>query len=270
MAARLAFPPAVQAIQIVRRRKISLTSSKWSTETVYAITSLTAAQASPAQLAAALRGYWAIEDRLHWVRDVTCGEDLSQVRTASGPRVMATLRNLAITILCLAGATSIAAALRTTVGGPAGHFTPSRPHDHDFAGALALKTPERASGHQPGHHATMPRPCSVLSGQRQPQLEGPGAKQARPRALGKTLIKQVGNYLIAEDPQVGNSVIVSKTVASHGLTRRSVRRGCPVRLDAFRLLARYSLARTPDERLASGQTRRPGGVRRPHWQRSPC
>ena len=85
---------------------------KWSTETVYAITSLTPAQASPAQLAAALRGHWAIEDRLHWVRDVTYGEDLSQVRTASGPRIMATLRNLAITILRLAGATSIAAALR--------------------------------------------------------------------------------------------------------------------------------------------------------------
>jgi len=111
VAAGLAFPHAAQAIQIVRRRR-SLTSSKWSTETVYAITSLTAAPASPTQLAAALRGHWAIEDRLHWVRDVTYGEDHSQVRTASGPRVMATLRNLAITILRLAGATSIAAALR--------------------------------------------------------------------------------------------------------------------------------------------------------------
>ena len=111
VAAGLAFPHAAQAIQTVRRRR-SLTSSRWSTETVYAITSLTAAQASPAQLAAALRGHWAIEDRLHWVRDVTCGEDLSQVRTASGPRVMATLRNLAITILRLAGASGIAAALR--------------------------------------------------------------------------------------------------------------------------------------------------------------
>jgi predicted transposase YbfD/YdcC len=111
VAAGLAFPHAAQAIQIVRRRR-TLTSSKWSTETVYAITSLTPAQASPAQLASALRGHWAIEDRLHWVRDVTYGEDRSQVRTASGPRVMATLRNLAITILRLAGAISIAAALR--------------------------------------------------------------------------------------------------------------------------------------------------------------
>lgn len=111
VAAGLAFPYATQAIQIVRRRRPSQ-RKKWSTETVYAITSLTPAQASPQQLAAAVRGHWAIEDRLHWVRDVIYGEDLSQVRTANGPRVMATLRNLAITILRLAGATSIAAALR--------------------------------------------------------------------------------------------------------------------------------------------------------------
>jgi len=111
VAAGLRFPHAAQAMQIVRRRK-PLASRKWSTETVYAVTSLTAAQARPDQIAEALRGHWAIEDRLHWVRDVTYGEDISQVRTGSGPRVMATLRNLALAILRLAGATSIAAALR--------------------------------------------------------------------------------------------------------------------------------------------------------------
>jgi predicted transposase YbfD/YdcC len=107
----LLFPGAVQAIQIVRRRKLT-GKKKWSAETCYAITSLTVTQASPAQLAAIIRGHWAIEDRLHWVRDMDWDEDHSQVRTASGPRVMASLRNLAITILRLAGTTSIAAALR--------------------------------------------------------------------------------------------------------------------------------------------------------------
>ena len=63
-------------------------------------------------LAAIIRGHWGIEDRLHWVRDVDFSEDRSQVRTASGPRIMASLRNLVITILRLAGATSIASALR--------------------------------------------------------------------------------------------------------------------------------------------------------------
>ena len=109
--AGLGFPHAAQAIQIVRRRR-RLNSTRWSTETVYAITSLSATQTSPDELAAALRGHWSIEDRLHWVRDVTFGEDLSQVRTGNGPRVMASLRNLAITILRLTQTANIAAALR--------------------------------------------------------------------------------------------------------------------------------------------------------------
>jgi predicted transposase YbfD/YdcC len=111
VAAGLAFPHAAQAIQIVRRRKLP-GKKKWSRETCYAVTSLTATQASPAELATIIRGHWLIEDRLHWVRDLDFDEDRSQVRTASGPRVMATLRNLAITILRLAGHASIAAALR--------------------------------------------------------------------------------------------------------------------------------------------------------------
>jgi predicted transposase YbfD/YdcC len=105
----LAFPHAAQAIQITRHRKVK---GKWSRETCYAVTSLTVTQASPARLAAIIRGHWGIEDRLHWVRDNDFDEDRSQVRTANGPRIMASLRNLAITILRLAVATSIAAALR--------------------------------------------------------------------------------------------------------------------------------------------------------------
>ena len=111
VAAGLAFPHAAQALRIIRRRR-PLNSKKWSAETIYAITSLTAIQARPAELAAIIRGHWLIEDRLHWVRDVTYDEDRSQVRTANGPRVMASLRNLAIAILRLTGQTSIAAALR--------------------------------------------------------------------------------------------------------------------------------------------------------------
>ena len=105
----LTFPHAARAIQITRRRKVK---GKWSRETCYAVTSLTISQASHAQLTAIIRGHWGIEDRLHWVRDMDFDEDRSQVRTASGPRIMASVRNLVITILRLAGAASIAAALR--------------------------------------------------------------------------------------------------------------------------------------------------------------
>jgi DDE family transposase len=107
----LAVPPRGPGHPIRRRRRPAGTN-KWSTETSYAITSLGFTQASTAELAAIIRGHWGIEDRLHWVRDMDFDEDRSQARTAAGPRIMASLRNLVITILRLAGAASIAAALR--------------------------------------------------------------------------------------------------------------------------------------------------------------
>jgi hypothetical protein len=79
---------------------------------IYAISSLTFTQASPARLADLIRGHWAIENGLHYVRDVTFAEDASQVRTGSGPQVMACLRNLVIGVLSRAGPVNLAAALR--------------------------------------------------------------------------------------------------------------------------------------------------------------
>jgi hypothetical protein len=81
---------------------------------VYAVTSLALGSASPAQLAGWLRGHWRIENQLHWVRDVTFGEDASTARTGAGPQVMASLRILAIGALRLAGHPNLAAALRHT------------------------------------------------------------------------------------------------------------------------------------------------------------
>jgi len=116
IAAGIEFPHAAQAIQVIRKtRPVSARTGKkgkWRTETVYAITDLPAHQARPDELAAWIRGHWQIENALHWVRDVTFGEDLSQIRTGAAPQVMATLRNLAISLHRLAGATNIAAALR--------------------------------------------------------------------------------------------------------------------------------------------------------------
>jgi len=79
--------------------------------TVYAVTSLTAAQAHPARLADYVRGHWGIE-ALHHIRDVTFAEDACQVLNGSAPRAMASLRNLAIGILRAHGDRNIAAALR--------------------------------------------------------------------------------------------------------------------------------------------------------------
>lgn len=111
VAAGILFPHAAQAIQVTRKIR-KRNSRKLRTETVYAVTDLTATQARSDQLATWLRGHWCIEVRLHWIRDVVFGEDLSQIRTGNGPQVMATLRNLAITLHRLTGATNIAKALR--------------------------------------------------------------------------------------------------------------------------------------------------------------
>jgi predicted transposase YbfD/YdcC len=110
VAAGLGFPHAAQAIRLTRRIR-PRSGGKWRTVTVYAITSLDATEATPVQLAAWIRGHWRIEV-LHHIRDVTYGEDASQIRTGTGPQVMATLRNLVIAILKLAGHASIAAACR--------------------------------------------------------------------------------------------------------------------------------------------------------------
>ncbi|MCX5215887.1 ISAs1 family transposase [Kitasatospora sp. NBC_00240] len=106
----LLFPGARQTIQIKRRRTDRKTS-KTTIKTVYAVTSLTADQATPAQLAKLIRDHWHIE-ALHHVRDTTFAEDASQLRAGNAPRAMATWRNLAIGALKLAGVTNIAAALR--------------------------------------------------------------------------------------------------------------------------------------------------------------
>ena len=111
VAAGIAFPHAAQAIQVRRRRRPLNGEKRWSTETSYAVTSLAASQATPAQVAGWVRGHWGIE-ALHHIRDTTFGEDASQVRTGNGPQVMAALRNLTTAIHKLAGARNIAAACR--------------------------------------------------------------------------------------------------------------------------------------------------------------
>jgi predicted transposase YbfD/YdcC len=106
------FPHGARAIKVVRRRRCS-GRAKPSVETVYAITSLGHRDADPRLLAGWIRSHWTIENCLHWVRDVTAGEDHSSVRTGSGPQVMAALRNTAINIIRLRGGTNIAAAQRS-------------------------------------------------------------------------------------------------------------------------------------------------------------
>jgi predicted transposase YbfD/YdcC len=110
MAAGIGFPHARLAIRLTRRRRAS--SGKWHTEIVYAVTDMTWHQIRADELADAIRRHWSIENRLHWIRDVVFAEDHSQIRTGAGPAVMATVRNLVISLHRLTGASNIAAACR--------------------------------------------------------------------------------------------------------------------------------------------------------------
>ncbi len=87
-------------------------------EVVYGVTSLSPERATPERLLELVRGQWQIENKLHWVRDVTFDEDRSQVRCGNIPQVMAALRNTTVGLLRWAGYTNIAAACRRLAAQP--------------------------------------------------------------------------------------------------------------------------------------------------------
>jgi predicted transposase YbfD/YdcC len=113
----LRFPHAAQAVRITRTRTTAGTTSR---ETAYLIVTLPAGDAQPVDLNHWVRSHWHIENRLHWIRDVTFGEDAHQARTGNGPAVAAVLRNTAIGYHRSNGETNIARATRRAS---------RRPHD---------------------------------------------------------------------------------------------------------------------------------------------
>lgn len=89
----ISFPHAQQAVRITRTRTIK---GKTTRETAYLTVSLPAERAQPADLGTWARSEWHIENRLHYIRDVTLREDAHQARTGNGPAVFAALRNTSI------------------------------------------------------------------------------------------------------------------------------------------------------------------------------
>ncbi len=98
------------AAQVAQVRRTVTRKGKKTVEVVYLITS--DRSADPATLVGWVRGHWEIENRLHWVRDVTYLENKSLVRTGNAPRVMASIRSLAVSLLRLDSHDNIAAANR--------------------------------------------------------------------------------------------------------------------------------------------------------------
>ena len=87
-------------------------------ETVYGLTSCSPQKAHAAQILTFVRGHWGIENRSHYVRDVTFDEDRSQVRQGSIPQVMAAFRNAVIGLMRFSGENNIAAACRRFAAQP--------------------------------------------------------------------------------------------------------------------------------------------------------
>ncbi|MCA1837833.1 MAG: ISAs1 family transposase, partial [Actinobacteria bacterium] len=111
--------PGLAQVFEVGRHVITKKTGTARVEVVYGVTSLSPERATPGRVLELVRGHWAIENKSHWVRDVTFDEDRSQVRGGHIPQVMAALRNTAIGLLRWAGHTNIAAACRRLAAQPA-------------------------------------------------------------------------------------------------------------------------------------------------------
>ena len=106
----LPFPHVGQAF-LIERSVTDLKGKNLSNVAALGVLSLDPAHADPARVGSLVRGHWAIES-MHWLRDTLYREDQSTVRTRSGPRVMAALRNLATGAHRLTGRTDVTEATR--------------------------------------------------------------------------------------------------------------------------------------------------------------
>ena len=103
------WPGLAHVIEYRQVRK-NMCTGKETHKVQYGRTSLRPEEASAERLLTIRRGYWAIENKVHWVRDVVFREDVSPVRCGAIPQVMAAMRNTAMSVLRFSGYTAIAKA----------------------------------------------------------------------------------------------------------------------------------------------------------------
>lgn len=105
--------PGARLMLRMERTVIHKATGQLMHEIDYALSSLDLAQVSAQDLLTLWRGHWHIQNRLHYVRDVTFGEDASRIRAGHAPQAIAALRNVAIAAARLAGFSNIADALHS-------------------------------------------------------------------------------------------------------------------------------------------------------------
>ena len=98
--------------QVFRLTRTVIEDGKTRSEVVYGITSLSPARACPARLLQLVCDHWAIENRLHWRRDVTLREDHCQVRKGDAPRVLAVLNSFLLAVLDFLGVSHVPEQMR--------------------------------------------------------------------------------------------------------------------------------------------------------------
>ncbi len=112
------WPHLGQVFQLVRDVS-DLKSGKTSHEVAYGITSLPMTAASPKRLLTLHRNHWTIENKLHYIRDVTFHEDACDLAIGTAPQAIAILNNLVLGLLRRRGFTAIADARRRFCAVPA-------------------------------------------------------------------------------------------------------------------------------------------------------
>jgi predicted transposase YbfD/YdcC len=98
--------------QVFRLERTWWDAEGWHQSLRYGITSLPPTVASAERLLALRRGHWSIENRLHYVKDVSLGEDHCAVRRGAGPIILSIIRDTALSIIRRSGQHTIAARLR--------------------------------------------------------------------------------------------------------------------------------------------------------------
>jgi predicted transposase YbfD/YdcC len=124
--------PHVSQVFCIERVRYHVKQDKTSCEKIYGITSQSKKKATAKDILQQNRGHWSIENKCHYILDVTYDEDRSQIRTGNGPEVMTRLRRFAISVLKIKGKTNIAQAFRVLWGKPRIVF--------DYLGIYAAKS----------------------------------------------------------------------------------------------------------------------------------
>ena len=108
-----------QVAQVFQVERIITRHGKTTQELAYGLTTLAAHVLPPAALLALIRAHWQIENRNHWRRDVTLGEDASHVTTGQVPQVLATLNNIVLALIDHLRLPNLAQAIRQFAASPA-------------------------------------------------------------------------------------------------------------------------------------------------------